>query len=126
MSVFSGTPKARYNLVEAFSFLNYSRKLQLIKLMEDLGELPVYYCGDEEMYMRCADMQDGKVLCALFNLGLDPIEQVIISTENEISSVHRLMPDGCFCELEFSSNHNEHTINSSCNTLDPLILVLTK
>ncbi|MBQ0104530.1 MAG: hypothetical protein KBT47_00660, partial [Armatimonadetes bacterium] len=41
--VFCGTPTAAFQYTEAFSYLCVSRKLQLINLLKEAGELPVYY-----------------------------------------------------------------------------------
>ncbi|MBO7345346.1 MAG: hypothetical protein J6U92_05355, partial [Clostridia bacterium] len=70
---FCGTPVSNFNYYEGFAFLNYSRKQQLIKMFTDMGELPIYYYGDEEVYLRVADMKNGDTFVALFNIGLDEI-----------------------------------------------------
>ena len=75
--VFSGTPQANFNLVEAFSFLNYSRKQQFIKMLSELNMLTVFYPGDEDMYMKAAIMDEDKLFVALTNICLDNIYETM-------------------------------------------------
>ena len=121
---FCGTPNAAFDITEAFSFLNESRKLQLIRLMEQLGQLPVYYPGDEEMYLRAADMEDGGLFAALFNLGFDPIENLELVCQNPVKRIEKLMPDGSRRAVDFAQDGSTLKLNCPCNTLDPVILFL--
>ncbi len=121
---FCGTPKADYNLVDAFSFLNYSRKQQLISMMSKTGELPVYYPDDEEVYLRAADMKDVGLFCAVFNIGTDPIENLRLFLETEPQKIEILDFDGSFREISFIKEGNYYTLNTLCNTLDPVILII--
>lgn len=122
--VFCGTPRANYNIVEAFSFLNYSRKQQFINMMKMAGELPVYYPGDEEMYFRAADMPDGGLFCGLFNIGLDPIGQIELVCERKPSRIEYLYKDGTRRNAEFSFEDDRTVVNLPCFTLDPVILFI--
>ncbi len=122
--VFSGTPRANFNIVEAFSFLNYSRKQQLIRMAKTAGELPVYYPGDEEMYFRAADMDDGGLFCALFNLGLDPIEKIELVCERSATRIEYLAKDGSRREVSFGIDGQRTVIDLPCYTLDPVILFI--
>ena len=124
--VFSGTPVADFNIVEAFSFLNYSRKLQLLEMVSSAGELPVYYTGDEEVYMKAADMQDGRLLCAVFNIGLDPIDTLVLGCENTPLRIDILMPNGEEKQVPFKYENGICTVDTPCNILDPVILFITK
>lgn len=124
--VFCGTPKAKFNLVEAFSFLNYSRKQQFIRLMNESGEMPVYYPNDEEMYFCAADMPGGKLLCALFNIGFDPIEKTELVFGSDIKSAYKLMPDGSMNEVktEKADENGKYVFDTCCNPVEPLILIV--
>lgn len=119
---FSGTPQAAHTLSEAFSFLNESRKKQLIALMQSAGELPVYYPGDEEVYLRAADMEDGALFCAVFNFGLDRIEALELVFDREISHIEMLTPEGERCPLEFERIGQTYRLPVSCCTLEPVVL----
>jgi len=123
---FCGTPRTAYSLTTAFSFLNYSRKQQLISMMQMAGELPVYYPDDAEVYLRAADMEDGKRFCAVFNIGLDPIDALTLVSDKPVDRIEKLLPDGTFCEVAFTvSEDGTLTLDTPCYTLDPVILVLS-
>ncbi len=124
--VFCGTPVAEFNIVEAFSFLNYSRKEQLIRMLKQTGEMPVYYPNDEEIYFKCADMDDGRVFCAIFNIGLDPIEKLELVCDFEAKSFKMLTPDGTEREIAFERNKSTYTLDTPCNILSPVILFIEK
>ncbi|MBR5444866.1 MAG: hypothetical protein IKV57_02010 [Clostridia bacterium] len=123
---FCGTPRTNYNLVEAFSFLNHSRKMQLIDMMKMAGELPVYYPEDAEVYLRAADMADGRLFCAVFNIGLDPIDVLTLAAEKPVTKIEKLMPDGSFREIGFTKDENGIlTLDTPAGVLDPVILILS-
>ena len=120
--VFCGTPMAEFNYLQAFSFLNYSRKQQIIKLAKEMSELPVYYPGDQELYLRAADMEDGTLFVAAINISLDPMEEMNLVFEKEVSKIEKLMPDGSRKEVSFRKEGEEYVIDTPCNILDPVIL----
>ena len=122
--VFSGTPKTNYNIVEAFSFLNESRKKQLAQLLKEAGQLPVYYPGDAEMYFRAAECPDGSLLCAAFNLGLDWLDGLELCTDRNVRSVSMLMPDGTRRECGFERIDGGIAVDVQVRTLEPVILFL--
>ncbi len=126
IAVFCGSPVAEFRIDTAFSFLNYSRKAQLIDIISQMGELPVYYPNDEEVYFRCADMDDGRVFCAVFNIGLDPIEKLELVCDFEVKGFERLMPDGSCSMVEFERLGNKYILNIPCGTLDPVVLFIEK
>ncbi len=126
--VFSGTPNTNYNIVEAFSFLNESRKAQLMGLLADAGTLPVCYAGDAELYLRAAKMEDGGLLAALFELSIDRLEDIPLNTENPVVRVERLMPDGSRSSCAFTcvkcGERYKVTVDSEVFPLDPVVLFL--
>jgi len=122
---FAGSPKVAFNIQEAFSFLNFSRKQQLIRILDVAGELPLYYPGDEEVYFRAADMEDGGMFCAVFNLSCDPIEQPVLISKKKLSSVERLCPDGTLESVKFEEGEfGAYTMDLVCEHLYPVILIL--
>ena len=119
---FSGTPKAEFNIVEAFSFLNYSRKLQLINLLKNTGNLPVYFPGDEEVYLKCAKMQNGDTFVAIFNIGLDKIENIELVFEKLPTKIECLLPNGEVKEISFTQNGEKTALEIGAEILTPVIL----
>lgn len=119
---FAGTPKTAYTIADAFSFLNYTRKKQLIRMLNEANELPAYYPGDEEVYFRAADMPDGGMFCAIFNIGLDPINQIEMVFNKKISIIKILSPDGTQKSVSFTQKDTTYVLDISCITLEPVIL----
>ncbi len=122
--VFSGTPRTRFNYIEAFSFLNESRKLQLVDLLRRAGQLPVYYPGDAEVYLRAARCPDGSLMCAIFNLGLDVLEEIPLRTERPVSFVECLTPDGEHAGCGFRIEGKNIIVEHPAGVLDPVIMFL--
>ena len=123
---FAGTPVAEFNLVEAFSFLTYSRKQQLIGLLTDMGELPVYYPGDEDVYLKVADMPNGDTFVALFNISLDVIENIKLVCDFKAIEFLMLLPDGNTKKVDFTCENNIYTLEIDAKTLDPVVVFVKK
>jgi len=119
---FCGTPLTAYNLVDAFSFLNESRKAQLVRMITSTGSCPACFAGDEEVYFRTAFMPDGSLFCALFNMGLDPMEEVPIFLEKACNTVEGLNAAGEWGLLPFDYQNGVLTVKKEALTLDPMIL----
>ncbi|MBQ2736266.1 MAG: hypothetical protein IJF26_02400 [Clostridia bacterium] len=126
ISVFSGTPVAEFNLVEAFSFLTYTRKEQLIRLLKRSIKLPLYCPFDSDVYMKAAKMKDGRIFGAVFNLSLDPMERLQLACDFTPRKVYKLMPDGGEREIDFSFENGLCTLDTECKTLDPVVVFIKK
>ena len=126
ISVFSGTPVAEFNLVEAFSFLTYTRKEQLIRLLKRSINLPLYCPFDSDVYMKAAKMEDGRIFASLFNLSLDTMEKAQIACDFTPRKVYKLMPDGGEREIDFSFENGLCTLDTECKTLDPVVIFIEK
>ncbi len=124
--VFCGTPITEFNYMQAFSFLNESRKAQFVKILSECGELPVYYPSDEEVYLRAARMTDGNLFVCLFNIGLDPIEKIELVCNEDIGAVEVLTADGKWRACEFTMCADTVIVERAAYTLDPVALVLKK
>ena len=124
--VFCGTPVAEFKLDKAFSFLTYSRKKQLIELLKETGELVLYYPNDEEVYLKTADMDDGRAFASVFNIGLDPIERLELVCSFEAEKFELLMPNGDTTEIGFEFTGEKYILDTPCNILEPVILFISK
>lgn len=123
---FCGTPKAKFNIFEAYSFLNESRKNQMVKLLSECGELPVWYTGDAEVYFRAADIAGtNDMLAALFNMGLDVLTELELASDKPAKKIERLMPDGSFAQVDFEMTDEGFNVNTQAGVLDPVILRLS-
>lgn len=92
--VFCGTPNAEHNYYEGFSFLTETRKRQLIGLMERAGALPLYCEDDVELCLRVGALSDGRLLCAVYHLGLDPLDTLALRARKIPERITRLDENG--------------------------------
>ena len=125
--VFAGTPNVPYGLTTSFAFLNLSRKHQLIDILRMAGECPVYYAGDEEVYFRAANVDDGSLFCAVFNLGMDPIDEIVLGCETLPQKIEMLDCDGTRKPLTFTADAagGTVTVDTPAYTLMPVVLLLS-
>lgn len=123
--VFCGTPETKFWYTEAFSFLNESRKLQFVDLLKRTGNLPVYYKGDEEVLLRAANIEGtDELFCTVFNIGLDPIEEIELAVEKDVKQVEMLDCSGERVVVDFIKTEDGIIVKKSANTHMPVILFL--
>lgn len=121
---FCGKTDTPFNISQAFSFLNESRKSQIVQLLKRYGELPLYYPGDAEVYLRVAYRPDGSLFCGFFNIGLDPLDEIELICERPVSAVQCLSPDGKSVDCPFTQEGDALTVHTPAYTLNPVILFL--
>ena len=123
--VYCGTPKAEFNYMEGFAFLNESRKKQFVKLLKKADALPVYYPGDNEIMFRAGMLPDGRMLTYTVVLGTDPEEGLELYLENVPESAKILNPDGTETEIKFEkASNNTYIFNVKCETYYPTIILI--
>ena len=123
-NAFCGTPLAEFVYTEAFSFLNESRKAQLVEMMKESGNLPIYYPDDAEVYMK-AGYLDGKIFCAFLNIGLDNLDEVTLVCEKTITKILKMNSDGSYSECDFSVDESgKITVNIPAAILNPVLLII--
>lgn len=91
---FCGTPDAPFTYGEGFAFLNETRKEQLVTLLRRAHALPVYAVGDDELCLRAGRLSDGRLLVALYLLGIDAMPSVRLYFEDAPQAITRLTPAG--------------------------------
>lgn len=123
--VFCGTPDTYFNYICAFSMLNESRKRQFIGILKRRGDLPVYYPGDAEIYLRAGKLETGELFCAVFNLGTDVLDEIELVCENEVRAVEKLNPDGTRSACGFSARNGAVTVKEPAGVLLPVVLFLS-
>lgn len=121
---FAGSPVAEYYYTEGFAFLNATRKNQLIGMLESTGNLPVYYPGDAEMYVRAARLADNRLFVALFNLSFDPVEETELVVENGAEEILRLNECGEYEKCSFRSEGNRIVLDLCTQPMLPVALVI--
>ena len=122
--VFCGDPKVEHRLATAYAFLNYSRKQQFIRLAKDTGELPLYYTGDAEIYLKAAELEGEKLFCSMINLGFDPLDEIPLCVDRNVKRIEKLMPNGKYKKVKFKKSGDKYIVDSVCNTLEPVILII--
>lgn len=123
--VFSGSTDANFNYYEGFAFLNESRKAQLISLLRRAGALPLYIDGDDEVCLRAGYLGDGTLLAAIFELGIDPIEDVRLFLEKQPENIKIMNPDGSLSAVDFyEAENNIYILKMKVETLYPAILFI--
>lgn len=121
--VFSGTPRTNYTYYEAFSFLNESRKQQLISLLQKGNNIPVWYVGDAEICLRTAEIKDSdEQFCVIYNIGLDVLPKITLKTAFDISGILRLNCKGDFEEVSFVNVEKGIELDINVNILEPVVL----
>jgi hypothetical protein len=86
-----------------------------------MNALPAYYPNDEEVYLKVAKNGD-ELLCAVFNIGLDPIEKLEMVFEKSPTKIERLCSNGQRETVKFEIQDGKVVTDISCNTLDPVII----
>ena len=123
--VFSGTPDMPFKYFTAFSLLNETRKKQLVKILSESGNLPVYYPEDAEVYLRAGYLPDGEMMVAFFNLGFDELEDIALVCDKSISHIEKLNPDGSRSVCAFTSENGTLRIAEKSEVLTPVVLFLS-
>jgi hypothetical protein len=123
--VFAGTPNADHNYMEGFSFLNESRKKQLIDIFKRAGALPIYYDGDEEVLLRAGRISDGRLLSCFINLGYDPLDELDIVLDFTPSEIAYLDPDGGEVALDYTIGEDGRVkVLCELSPMYPLVLLI--
>ena len=123
--VFCGSPDAEFNYMEGFSFLNESRKKQLILLLSDAGALPVCALGDDELCLRAGRLADGRLLTVILPLGVDGGESFVLRLEKAPARILRLLADGGERPVSFEkTGENEYRIAEKLEAMLPIILII--
>ena len=123
--MFSGTANVPFHYAKIVSYLNSSRKAQIVDVMEKSGNLPVYYPEDAEMYLRAGYLSDGTLMCACFNLSLDQLESMPLVINRNFSKIEKLLPNGDRALCEYEIKDNTVVVNEPVNTLMPLVLFIS-
>ena len=96
-------------------------------MMRMAGQLPAYYAGDEEVYFRAANVDDGSLFCAVFNLGMDPIDAITLGCETVPQKMEMVDCDGTRKAVAFTVNEEAKTVtvDTPAYTLAPVVLFLS-
>ena len=72
-------------------------------------------------------MENGDLFCAIFNIGLDDINVLELVCDFKAKGFEMLLPDGSTKKLlDFSFDGKKYILDTSCNTLEPVILFIKR
>ncbi|MBQ4630434.1 MAG: hypothetical protein IJB70_05595 [Clostridia bacterium] len=123
--VFNGTPDMPYLYHSAFSLLNETRKNQFIKILSEKNHIPLYYPEDGEVYVRAGHLDNGEIMAAFFNIGLDQLEDTPFVCDKEVKKIEKLNPDGTRSECNFTVEDGIVRVDEVMNTLIPVVLFIS-
>lgn len=123
--VFNGTPDMPYLYHSAFSLLNETRKNQFIDILSEKNHIPLYYPEDGEVYVRAGHLENGEIMAAFFNIGLDQLEDTPFVCKKEVRKIEKLNPDGTRSECKFTVEDGIVRVDEVMNTLIPVVLFIS-
>jgi len=123
--VFSGTPHTEFRYAQAFSFLNESRKKQFVNMLKSVEQIPVYYPGDIDIYMRAGYLPDKSLLCAMFNISLDPLEEITLILDRPAQKIEKLASDGSRVICQFYEEDGVTHVTETAHILNPVVLIIS-
>lgn len=122
--VYCGSPTIELSLGAPFSMLNESRKKQFVQLLSESGNLPLYYPDDGEVYLKAAKLPDGTAFCALFNLGIDTLDDIPLVCEKKYTRAEFLDADGIRKPVNIHYDGERLVVEKSAALLEPVVLFL--
>ena len=99
-------------------------EIGLGRILSRNGDLPVYYPEDAEVYLRAGYLSDGTLFCAVFNLGLDPLEELPLVLDKQVRSIEKLNSDGVPVPCAYLQDGDTVTVAEQAATLSPVILLI--
>ena len=107
----------------AFAMLNETRKMQLVRILEHMGGLPLYFAGDEEVFVRTGLDAQGKRVTLLHNNSLDEIENPVLVLNCPFpETIEMLQDNGQWTPVSFASNGKRVTLAINLRVITPVIL----
>ncbi len=122
--VFAGTLEGAFNHSQGFAFLNRHRKLQLVRLIKEYGNLPIYATEEYDLFVKAAKMKNGGILCAVVNTCTDIVEELELVSDRDIKKAEVLTPDGKHKEITFTKKGQKLILDLDVPPMQPQILFL--
>jgi hypothetical protein len=123
--VYCGTPNAKFNYGEGFSFLNETRKKQFVELLKRANALPIYVDSDNEICLRAGYLGDGSLLAEIICIGFDLMDTVRLYLEKKPESIELMLPDGTTKEVSFKEVGKDiYEIDARVEPMYPVFLII--
>ena len=122
--VYAGTPNAPFNYTQGFSFLNESRKKQIVSILKRANCLPVYYEGDNEIMLTAGKIDDILLVFTVL-LGFDPMDSLDLYLEKEPTEIKYYTPNGSLEKANFTkTKENSYSVDVKVEPMYPVILLI--
>ncbi len=122
---YCGSPDAEFTYDEGFAFLNETRKNQFVALLKEAGALPIYCVGDDEICFRAGYLGEDRMLAAVFELGIDPMDSLKLYLEKAPKSICMLDCNGEENAVEFSPcGDSIYDVKVRIEPMNPVILII--
>lgn len=123
--VFCGTPDTEPTYTEGYSFLNESRKAQIISLLRTANSLPAYVADDSEISLRGGYLPSGEMLLCLTPFGIDPSDTLELYLENTPESIQIMQKDGTRRAVSFTAlGDSKYSLDVCVEAMYPIILFI--
>ncbi len=125
VATFCGTPECEFEYSTGFSFLNESRKNQMIDIIDKMGGVDVYYDEDTELLLRCGYISQNELLVAVWNLGLDVLDNLPLVFKKDVKKAEFLDSDGNRQPVGFEKIEKTTAIDKQIRTMYPEVFIFT-
>lgn len=123
--VFCGSPDTEPSYTEGYSFLNESRKAQLVELLQAAASLHAYVADDSEISLRGGYLQSGEMLLCLTPFGIDPADSLEVYLENSPKSIQIMQKDGTKKGVGFTAlGDGKYSLDVRVEAMYPIILFI--
>jgi len=106
---------------QGIEYPNETRKAFLLSLLNWIEPYPLYYSGDEEVYLKVGQLADDSLLVAAINLTSDPIENVRFETKKNFTHVHSLSPNGEWKSERFNQTAHQIQLYDKLEFMLPVV-----
>jgi hypothetical protein len=106
---------------EGTGYANETRKAFLLALMNWVEPFPVYYTGDEEVYLKAGETTDHSLLVAAINFCSDPIEEFHLTTGKTFKNIYSLTPEGTWKAIRFKQSNHEVILPERLEFMMPMV-----
>lgn len=123
--IFCGSPNTEPTYTEGYSFLNESRKAQLVELLKEAGALDAYVADDSEISMRGGYLKNGEMVLCLIPLGIDPADSLELCIKEKPEKIELMQKDGSRRPLSFVPMGNDrYSVDVRVEAMYPIILFI--
>jgi hypothetical protein len=102
-----------------------TRKAFLMSLLNWIEPYPLYYAGDERVYLKAGKTASGAYLVAAINMGSDPVENITFTTGHDFTRVLSLSPAGVWQPVRFKQLGRQLIMPDTAEFMLPLVYLIS-